>query len=156
MGTLIVLSNFEVGPNYFAMIRNRIHLLSLLFFMVILLGAQDVAFSQELEAKTDKYLVEAEDFKKSIEKNKGIVLDVRTPKEYNESHISGAINIDYKNDNFRSEIGKLDKGKKYYIYCRSGKRSANSRKIMNELGIKKVYDLDGGILAWKKKEYPIE
>ena len=44
-------------------------------------------------------------------KNKGAVrvIDVRTPEEMAEGHVKGAINIDYKNDNFKTEIAKLDK-----------------------------------------------
>ena len=137
------------------MMRNN----SFLVFSILLLlaiGNPGHLFSQEADVKSDKYLIEPEDFKSSIEKKNAVILDVRTPEEFEEAHVVGAINIDYKDENFPDEIQKLDKGKKYFIYCRSGKRSANSRKIMNELGIKKVYDLNGGIIAWKKQEYPIQ
>jgi rhodanese-related sulfurtransferase len=46
------------------------------------------------------------------------------------------------------EIGKLDKGKSYYIYCRTGVRSANSCHLMKELGFAKTYNLIGGIVDW--------
>jgi rhodanese-related sulfurtransferase len=137
------------------MIRNNSYFVFTILLLLVIGNAPQV-FGQETDSKSDKYLIEAENFKSSIEKKNAVVLDVRTPKEFDESHIIGAINIDYKNENFREEVQKLDKGKKYFIYCRSGKRSANSRKIMNELGIKKVYDLNGGIIAWKKQEYPIQ
>lgn len=134
--------------------KNNFLVLSILLLLVI--GNTTHVFGQETDAKADKYLIEPEGFESGIDKKNAVILDVRTPKEFDESHIIGAINIDYKNENFRDEVQKLDNGKKYYIYCRSGKRSANSRKIMNELGIKKVYDLNGGIIAWKKQEYPIQ
>ena len=47
------------------------------------------------------------------------------------------------------EIEKLDKDNSYYVYCRTGVRSANSCQLMNELGFKKVYNLLGGIVEWK-------
>jgi len=127
------------------------------FLLTILFSITFPSHAQKSEKNSDKYLIKAEDFKTKTEnKNNVIILDIRTPEEYEESHIKGSLNVDYKNENFKEEIVKLDQSKKYFVYCRSGKRSANSRKIMNELGYKKVYDLQGGILAWKEKEYPLE
>jgi len=137
------------------MIRNNSFLV-LTILLLLVIGNTSQVFGQETDVKSDKYLIEPEDFKSSIVKKNAVILDVRTPEEFEEAHVVGAINIDYKDENFRDEVQKLDKGKKYFIYCRSGKRSANSRKIMNELGIKKVYDLNGGIIAWKKNEYPVQ
>ncbi|MCF6275363.1 MAG: rhodanese-like domain-containing protein, partial [Robiginitomaculum sp.] len=51
------------------------------------------------------------------------VIDVRTPREFAAGHIDGAINIDYKNANFATEIAKLDGLKDYLIHCGSGGRS---------------------------------
>lgn len=73
-----------------------------------------------------------------------IVLDVRTPEEYNASHIEGAVNIDYRADGFENEIAKLDKSKKYLVHCRSGGRSTKSAKIMQRLGFKDIVHMDGG------------
>lgn len=77
------------------------------------------------------------------------ILDVRTPEEYATGHLENALNIDYKAASFRNEIGKLDKNKPYLVYCRSGKRAAESVKIMNELGFTDVKNLAGGILQWQ-------
>lgn len=70
-----------------------------------------------------------------------IVLDVRTPSEYQESHVKGSTNVDFKNSSFKSEIEKLDKSKSYKLYCRSGNRSGQTLKIMKELGFKDVENL---------------
>lgn len=127
--------------------------ISLIMSMLVLTPVH----SQEVDVH-NKYLLSPELYSKAIKKSsrKIIVLDVRTPGEYLEGHISIAENIDYKNENFRSELEKLNKKKTYYLYCRSGSRSANSRQIMIELGFKNVYNLDGGINAWKKHGYPVE
>lgn len=78
-----------------------------------------------------------------------VILDVRTEDEYNDGIISNAINIDiHQGPVFVSEIDALDKSKNYYVYCRSGARSAKACEIMNELGIENTYNLTGGILAW--------
>ena len=87
-------------------------------------------------------------FKK--EKKNIVVLDVRTPKEYGNSHIAGAKLMDFLADDFKASLGKLDKTKIYLLHCRSGGRSSSAFAIMKRLGFQSVYHLDGGILAWKK------
>lgn len=78
------------------------------------------------------------------------LLDVRTPEEFDESHIPGAVNIDiYKGQGFVYELEELDKSKTYYVYCRSGARSAKACEIMNELGFDNTFNLLGGIMAWE-------
>ena len=78
-----------------------------------------------------------------------VILDVRTEDECNEGIIPNAINIDiHKGQDFISEIEKLDKSKNYYVYCRSGARSAKACEIMNELGFDTTYNLLGGMLDW--------
>ena len=79
-----------------------------------------------------------------------IIVDVRTPEEFETSRIPNSKNIDFYNpQNFMQEIEKLDKHNCYYVYCRTGVRSANSCQLMNELGFDKVYNLIGGIVEWK-------
>ena len=79
-----------------------------------------------------------------------IILDVRTPEEFEASRIPNSVNIDFYNPEiFMQEIGKLDKDKSYYIYCRTGVRSANSCHLMKELGFAITYNLIGGIVDWK-------
>jgi rhodanese-related sulfurtransferase len=74
-----------------------------------------------------------------------VLLDVRTPAEFDAGHIQGAINVDFENVNFQSEVKKLDVSKTYFVYCRSGNRSSQSVVIMRNSGIKNIYDLQGGI-----------
>ena len=78
-----------------------------------------------------------------------VVLDVRTPEEYAGGHLENAINIDYKADSFRDRLGTLDKNKPYLVYCRTGKRSSESVKIMHDLGFTNVINLTGGITQWQ-------
>jgi len=84
-----------------------------------------------------------------------MVLDVRTPEEYTGGHLEHAVNIDYYSSNYRSVLGELDKAKTYLIYCRSGNRSGKSLSIMEELGFKRVYDIAGGLVQWKREAYPV-
>lgn len=83
-----------------------------------------------------------------------IILDVRTPEEYKEEHLAGAQQLDFLNTSiFDAGIKLLDKSHTYYIYCRSGKRSHNACIKMKKQGLK-VFDMEGGILNWKKLGMP--
>ena len=87
--------------------------------------------------------------KQAVRDKKGTILDVRTLEEFEISRIPDSKNIDFYNpQNFMQEIEKLDKNSSYYIYCRTGVRSANSCQLMSELGFKNVYNLVGGIVEW--------
>ena len=79
-----------------------------------------------------------------------VILDVRTAEEFEELRIPGSINIDFYNpQNFVQELEKLDKSKSYYIYCRTGSRSANTCILMEDMGFAKSYNLMGGITEWE-------
>ena len=79
-----------------------------------------------------------------------IILDVRTSEEFNEKRLPNSINIDFYNpQNFILELEKLDKNKSYYVYCRTGARSATTCDLMKEMGFTKTYNLLGGISEWK-------
>ena len=84
------------------------------------------------------------------------IIDVRTPKEYNEGFIEGAKNIDFYSSTFSSEIETLDKQKPILVYCKKGGRSAKSVKKMEAIGFTEIYDLEGGITKWKLKGNPIK
>ena len=78
-----------------------------------------------------------------------VILDVRTAMEFEEGYIAGAINYDFhQGAAFVADLETLDKSKNYYVYCRSGARSANACGIMNELGFENAYNLLGGIIEW--------
>jgi len=78
-----------------------------------------------------------------------VILDVRTEDECNQGIIAHSINIDFnKTADFLAAIEQIDKSKNYYVYCRSGIRSAKACDIMNELGIENTYNLLGGIIEW--------
>jgi len=85
--------------------------------------------------------------------NNVVIIDVRTPEEFNQEHIQDASNIDFYSDNFKDELNKLDKTGTYVIHCRSGGRSSQALDIMRELGFREVYNM-GGIIQWKEKGFP--
>ena len=83
-----------------------------------------------------------------------ILIDVRTPEEFEEAHLDGALLIDFYRDDFESAIDELDRDASYVIYCRSGNRSGQARQLMADLGFTDVADIDGGIVAWSAEGLP--
>ena len=82
--------------------------------------------------------------------NNAFVLDVRTAEEVEEGYIPNATNIDiYLGQGFLDELGKMDKNKNYYVYCRSGNRSGQACAIMNSIGIENAFNLEGGFMNWE-------
>jgi len=79
-----------------------------------------------------------------------ILMDVRTAEEYAEGHLENAELNDVMDPEFSTRLDQLDKNKNYYVYCRSGQRSAAACHAMKQLGFKgRLINLAGGILAWK-------
>jgi len=79
------------------------------------------------------------------------LLDVRTEIEKEEGDIDGSILINVMNPDFYTDIDDLDKEKPCYVFCRSGNRSLTACQILTENGFKEVYNVEGGILAWKRE-----
>lgn len=69
------------------------------------------------------------------------IIDVRTPAEFADGRVEGAVNLDVQDAGFEASLAKLDKNAEYIVYCRSGNRSAIAVQIMAEAGITNVVDL---------------
>ena len=79
-----------------------------------------------------------------------VILDVRTPEEYQAGHILNAKLINIQNPHeFMNKLSELDTSKKYYVYCRSGARSAQACHLLKQHGISDCYNLLGGVIEWK-------
>ena len=94
-----------------------------------------------------------EEWKKKIESDKNaFLLDVRTAEEFEEGHIPQATLLDIRQaSNFIDGIKLLDVSKNYYVYCRSGLRSAQACQLMNHYGLKTTYNLLGGFMEWDRE-----
>ena len=78
-----------------------------------------------------------------------VLIDVRTPQEYEQGHLENSININIAGDSFKEEVEKLDKSQPVYVYCKVGGRSARAASTLKEMGFEEVYDLEGGIRNWE-------
>ena len=105
--------------------------------------------------KNDIKVLDAHELMNNSSKLEFVILDVRSPGEYSEEHIASAENIDYNSKIFKSEIDKMDRNKKYLVYCRTGHRSSNTVKIKIELGFTDIHNLSGGIKKWKEEGLPL-
>jgi rhodanese-related sulfurtransferase len=85
-----------------------------------------------------------------------MVLDVRTPEEFEEGHLAGATLLDFYAPDFADRLAELDPDRPYLLYCRSGNRSGQARQMMIDLGFTDVADVDGGIVAWTGAGLPVE
>lgn len=99
--------------------------------------------------------IDASVFESSIKKEDAVILDVRTAQEFRSGHIQDATNIDFYADDFLDKLKIVRKEVPIYVYCRSGGRSTAATRKMKALGFTQVYNLVGGIGAWKAKNYPI-
>ena len=99
--------------------------------------------------------VPATEFENIIKGDFVQLLDVRTPLEYAEGHIAGALNINVQSDDFQQVAEKeLSKDSTILVYCRSGRRSMNAAEILTKLGYK-VVNLKGGIIEWREDGLPV-
>lgn len=124
----------------------RIYLI-VMGLLATLLGA--CAGNQNIES------VNAEAFKKEISADDVQLIDVRTPTEFTNGHIEGAINLDIKRSDFVDEANKtLDKTRKVYLYCRSGARSMQAANKLAKEGYQ-IVNLKGGIMEWEGEGLPV-
>jgi phage shock protein E len=84
-----------------------------------------------------------------------VTLDVRTPTEFAEGYIEGARLIDFQSGNFENEIATLDKNATYAVYCRSGNRSGQAVKVMQDAGFTNVFNMNGGVIDWANAGLPL-
>jgi phage shock protein E len=80
------------------------------------------------------------------------VIDVRTPAEFAEEHVEGAVNLDVQAADFATKVAALDPAGTYLVYCRSGNRSAAAAATMTSAGLR-VTD-GGGLTDMKDAGYP--
>jgi rhodanese-related sulfurtransferase len=110
---------------------------------------------QEKGVAQEIHVLSPQEFRESMAGAENVQLvDVRTPEEFAEGHLEGALNINIGDTNFITEAEKLNLDKPIYIYCRSGKRSAKAALVLKDVGFKEIYDMDGGYLHWTEAATP--
>lgn len=83
------------------------------------------------------------------------IIDVRTPEEFAQGHIEGAVNYNVEGPDFASQIASLDPAGIYAVYCQSGNRSQPAVAQMSSVGINSIYELESGISGWENAGFPV-
>ena len=100
--------------------------------------------------------ISATEFNRHLSVCHPTLIDVRTGDEFASGHITGAINADVsQTEAFNQYLNTLDKNRSYFIYCRTGKRSAQALELMTQQGFTQVTNLDGGITTWQSANFPV-
>lgn len=85
-----------------------------------------------------------------------LLLDVRTPKETNNSYLPNAVYLDFYDSSFATMLNRLDTSRPVFVFCAIGARSEQAAAMLIANGFKKVYDLKGGIINWKLAGLPVK
>jgi len=128
--------------------------------LLILAGLLAVSLAQADDDRQDSAtIIEANDAKDLVARHEdAVILDVRTPVEYEMSHITGSVNVNVQDESFRDKVVALDPNKTYIVHCTKNPadgRSDRALKTLQSLGFKNLYSLEGGYVAWKDAELPL-
>lgn len=116
--------------------------------------ARTAAPSQGSSSGTVQDLGAAE-FQALASKTDGIYLDVRHPMEISRGYIADASMVNIADGDFDKKVSRMQKDKAIFVYCASGYRSAAAARKLKALGFATVYNLSGGIGAWKRAGLPV-
>ena len=124
----------------------------LLFILAITL----LLTSCQAQEKKRVQLVAPKEFSQKAALKDAQIVDVRTPKEFQQGHLKNAKNIHLYDQDFAEQIEKLDKKKPVYVYCKAGGRSAEAVEIMQNHGFESIIELQGGTDSWSESGLPLE
>ncbi|MEM9195802.1 MAG: rhodanese-like domain-containing protein [Myxococcota bacterium] len=103
-------------------------------------------------------LLEPSDARALLEReNDLVVLDVRTPQEFEGGHLPNAVNIDITAPDFEQRVAELERGPGYVVHCAAGSEGGRSTRAlaqMNSLEFGRLYHLEGGYNAWSAADLP--
>lgn len=122
------------------------------FFRPTALLASLVLFTACAPAAQDGYTTVSVQELHAAQQASEFVLDVRTPAEYVQGHVPGAVLLPLQD--LPARLNEVPQGRKVYVICRSGSRSAQASGILADGGHRNIYNVDGGMLAWEAAGLP--
>jgi rhodanese-related sulfurtransferase len=127
-----------------------------LFISFLLLGALGCAESKDAKSGPTAFRdVDVAEFAQLATRSNYVILDVRTPAEFAASRLAGAINLDWRADDFAEKAAKLDKSTTYLVHCATGRRSVSACVKLSDMGFSSLYNLKPGIKGWEADGKPV-
>jgi phage shock protein E len=117
--------------------------------------ATEILTDALVEAPNAPERVDANMFEVAVATPGVTIIDVRTPEEFAQSHIEGAVNYNVQGPDFANQIMGLDPAGIYAVYCQSGNRSQPAVSQMSGIGINSIFELESGITGWENAGFPV-
>ena len=124
-------------------------------FSLLIFSCSESSEKQTNSLPTHVLDVENSQLIKLLNKNPGVILDVRTTEEVSAGYIENASFINFYDDDFLEKASWIKKGQPIYVYCHAGGRSSKAAMKLISLGFKEVYNLVGGYSKWLSDDLPI-
>ncbi len=126
-----------------------------IIIIVIALILNGCTQAQNTQQTKESRKLSATEFAQEISKTEdAVIVDVRTPGEFEKGHLTNALNIDWSGSEFDNQVSTLDKTKPVFIYCLSGSRSAGAADRMRKEGFENIIELPGGMMDWRANNLP--
>lgn len=125
-------------------------------FLALLVVVAALVAQPLLESASGVRRVESAEAVQIINRQAGVVIDVREPAEFKNGHIAKAINIPLSQINTRSQELKKFKGRPLIVCCAGGLRSARAAAALRRQGFPTACNLVGGVNAWRTQNLPLE
>ena len=93
---------------------------------------------------------------KLVKEGKVLVLDVRTPEEFQDGHIEGAKNVNFNSKDFAEKIKALATDKPVLVHCQGGGRSGKSLPLLEQLNFPAIYHMNEGFGEWEASGKPVK
>jgi rhodanese-related sulfurtransferase len=135
--------------------------LSMLLIAVLCTASQGIAKDApaappSTQAKLEAKNVTPDEAEKLIADKKVTILDVRSPEEFQEGHIKGAVNVNIADDDFEKKVQALDQTKPVLVHCEAGGRSSRALdELQGKVKFPQIYHLKSGFRGWKNAQKPV-
>lgn len=123
---------------------------SMVFFLLLWAGTVCLSLAAVLKHYS------AEEVRQFLMKTDGhvVLLDVRTPEEYGQAHLTGSTLLDYHDEDFEQNLAALPRDVTYIVFCATGYRSIRTARMLQDMGYEVIH-MDGGIEEWKRLRFPV-
>ncbi len=108
------------------------------------------------DSKPVNATIPVDEFEKKLLEKDVQLIDVRTPEEFNQGHLKGALNYDINSSGFQDQLSRLSRDKVVLVYCLSGGRSASAAGLLAAKGFTEIYNMQGGIMKWNAAKKPLD